>query len=209
MKRARHEARGRVVGFDSRFNRAAWKEKFLKPIWAQCLLVFALGVLGAVPAWSQTQVTSITASPDTFNAFTGESTTFTVSATPGVTQLDVHVLTADLSRTIRTGLALVEGAAGSYSVVWNGRTDSNEIAMAGNYAVRVFNRATTTYLGPISSVTVQGICVQPDDVYADRIQYRRFHATGDAGSDGAEAALSDGRQHHRTGTGRGVISTCR
>ena len=83
MKRALGEARERVVGQVSRFNHAASRTRFLKPIWAQCLLLFALGVLGASPAWSQTQVNSITASPSSFNAFIGESTTFTVSATPG------------------------------------------------------------------------------------------------------------------------------
>ena len=164
MKRALREARERVVGLNSRFNGAAARRRVSESLWAQCLVLFAFGVLGSSPAWSQTQVTSITASPSSFNAFIGESTTFTVAATPGVTQLDVHVLTADLSRTIKTGLALVEGAAGSYSVVWNGRSDSNAIATAGNYAVRVFNRATTTYLGPISSVTVQGLAFSPTTI---------------------------------------------
>ena len=86
MKRARHEARERVVGQVSRLERAAARGRVLTGLWAQCLLLVALGVFGASPAWSQTQVNSITASPSSFNAFIGESTTFTVSATPGVTQ---------------------------------------------------------------------------------------------------------------------------
>jgi hypothetical protein len=41
------------VGSDLRFNRAAWKTKVPKTIWAQWLLVIALGVFGASAAWSQ------------------------------------------------------------------------------------------------------------------------------------------------------------
>jgi hypothetical protein len=64
MKRAWHEARESVVDLFSHFNgAAARRRRVLKSLWSKSLLVFAVGVLGAAPALSQTQVNSITASP--------------------------------------------------------------------------------------------------------------------------------------------------
>ena len=161
MKRARYEARGRVVSEVSRFGRAARKTKFLKLIWAQCLLVFALGVFGAAPAWSQTQVTSITASPDIVQCVhrgvddvhgvghAGRDAARRSRADGGSQPDDPN----------RARARRRERRARTASCGTGARTATRS-RLAGNHAVRVFNRATTTYLGPISSVTVQGIPVQ-------------------------------------------------
>ena len=127
--------------------------------WLLLVIVFALSTPFAEAA---TEVTSITAAPSPFNPINKQTTTFTVAATPGVTQLEIRILSSDLTRLIRSGLALTETAAGEYTTTWDGKANDNGIVTADDYAVRVFNNATTTYLGPISSVTVKGFSYSPN-----------------------------------------------
>ena len=79
---------------------------------------------------AQTEVTSITASPDPFNAFNGESTTFTVQASPGMSGMEIRVLSSDQMSVVRSGLTLTESSSGVYTTVWNGRNNNNAIVAA-------------------------------------------------------------------------------
>ena len=85
---------------DARIRRLSW------------LFVVVLFGLWTALAQAATQVTSITAAPNPFNPIDKETTTFQVAATPAVTQLEIRVLSSDLTQQIRTGLALIETAGG-------------------------------------------------------------------------------------------------
>src|SRR3972149_5621988 len=94
-----------------------------KRIYLGLFILFFVGV--ASFAFAQTEVTSVTASPLTFNPDNAEITTIAVEATPGVTGLEVRVLSSDQTTVVRSGLTLTETTTGSYSTVWNGRNNGN------------------------------------------------------------------------------------
>ncbi|MBI4849851.1 MAG: hypothetical protein HY808_14975, partial [Nitrospirae bacterium] len=118
---------------------------------------FLVMMFMAVTAMAYTEVSSITASPNPFNNINGETTTITVEATSGVTDLEIRALSSDESTVIRSGLNLTEISSGVYTTIWNGRDNNNAIVLAGSYKVRVFNLATTTYIGASSTINVQGL----------------------------------------------------
>ncbi|WP_318557046.1 Ig-like domain-containing protein [Geobacter anodireducens] len=111
--------------------------------------------------FAATEVTSITANPSTFNPIINQTTTFSVQATPGVTGLEVRVLLPDQITLVRSGLALTETSPGTYTTTWDGKNDSNTGVVTGNYAIRVFNPGTTTYIGPWSEATIAGLSINP------------------------------------------------
>jgi flagellar hook assembly protein FlgD len=125
-------------------------------------LLFCIALVSS--AWSATEVTSITASPDSFNPYTGETTTVTVEATPEVDVLVLRVLTSD-GGVVHEGLTLTEIEPGIYTVLWDGRNSNNALLTAGNYNLRVFNLATTTHIGPLSGVIVQGMVTPSPDLF--------------------------------------------
>ena len=102
-------------------------------------------------------MTSITPVPSSINSFEGETCTITVAATPGVTDLEIRVLSADESAVVHSGLTLTETGGGIYTTTWNGRDANDAIVIAGDYVLRVFNLATTTYIGFSESFTIRGI----------------------------------------------------
>ena len=108
-------------------------------------------------AFAATEVTSITANPDPFNPYESETTTITVEATPGVDTLELRVLTDDGYDVVRGGLTLTETSPGIYAVTWDGKDSSNALFLAGDYVLRVFNLATTTFIGPYAEITVEGL----------------------------------------------------
>src|SRR3990172_3966699 len=124
-----------------------------KRIYQGLFILFFIGVTSI--AFAQTEVTSVTASPQTFNPDNAETTTISVEATPGVTGLEVRVLSSDQTTVVRSGLTLTETTTGSYSTVWNGRNNGNALVPAGAYVLRVFNPPTSTFIGPLGSVTVE------------------------------------------------------
>ena len=111
----------------------------------------------AAPALADTQITSLTADPDVVNPYTQETTTITVLATPGVNTLVVRVLTSDGGTVVHEGLPLAETSEGAYTVVWDGKSTSGYMVMAGEYQLRVYNLATTTFMGPSRAITVAGL----------------------------------------------------
>ena len=111
----------------------------------------------AAPALADTQITSLTADPDVVNPYTQETTTITVLATPGVNTLVVRVLTSDGGTVVHEGLPLAETSEGAYTVVWDGKSTSGYMVMAGQYLLRVYNLATTTFMGPSRAITVAGL----------------------------------------------------
>ncbi len=118
-------------------------------------VVFAILSLAGSAA-AQTQVTSIVANPATFSPQAGQNTTVTVSATAGVSNLQLHVLKSSGS-IVRSGLALNEVAAGVYTTIWNGRDNGSQVVLPAQFSLRVFNAATTTYLaGLVATVDVTG-----------------------------------------------------
>lgn len=116
--------------------------------------VLFLAALAVLPALGQTVISDITASPAVFYADEGETTTITVNGSPGVSNLAVRVTLEDRSTVVRSSLALAEGTAGTYTTTWNGRNDSNSVVAPGLYAIRVFNLATSSYIGPWGEVEV-------------------------------------------------------
>ena len=83
------------------------------------LVVAIVSFFLSTVAQADTQVSSITADPGTINPFKNETITFTVEATPGVTSLEIRVLSSDLSTLIRSGLTLTETEPGIYTTTWN------------------------------------------------------------------------------------------
>ena len=108
-------------------------------------------------AFADTQIASISADPNTINPYTQETTTITILGTPGVTTLAVRVLTSDGGSVVHEGLPLVETDEGVYTVSWDGKISSGALVMAGTYQLRVFNLATTTFMGPSQAITVAGL----------------------------------------------------
>ena len=100
------------------------------------LLVTILLTILVRPAWSATEVTSITANLDPFNPYESETTTITVEATPGVNTLELRVLTDDGYDVVRGGLTLTEITPGIYTVTWDGRDSANSLFLAGDYVLR-------------------------------------------------------------------------
>jgi flagellar hook assembly protein FlgD len=111
----------------------------------------------ATSSFAATEVTSITASPNYFNPDYGETTDIIVHATSGVTVLEVRIFSPDQTVLVRSGLSLTEKQSGVYSATWNGKNNDDWTVKSGSYAIRVFNLATTTYLGPWVNLTVQGL----------------------------------------------------
>jgi len=128
----------------------------------------AIGLLVCIflasSAWGATEVTSISASPDSFNPYEGETTTVTVEATPEVDVLMLRVLASDGS-VVHEGLPLTEIEPGIYTALWNGKNSNNALLTADGYNLRVFNLATTTYIGPLSGVIVQGMATPLPDLF--------------------------------------------
>jgi hypothetical protein len=142
-------------------------KKFNSPVY----LILAFLCFTAT-TWAYTEVTSITASPNPFNNINGENTTITVEATPGVNGLEVSVLSVD--QTIRTGLTLTETDSGIYAITWDGKDNNNALVMSGEYLLRVFNPATTTFIGAAGVVTVNGISTSISSY--NNIWNRRFNS---------------------------------
>lgn len=115
-------------------------------------LVFAAGSLQV--ALAQTTISEVSASPTSFYADEAESTTLTAVGTPGVANLAMRVTMTDRSTVVRGSIALAESPAGTYTCVWNGKNDSNQVVAPGNYQFRVYNLATSSYIGPWGSVDV-------------------------------------------------------
>jgi len=109
------------------------------------------------PSFADTQITSITADPAVVNPYTQEVTTITVLGTPGVTSLVIRVLSSDGATVVHEGLPLVEASEGVYAVSWDGKSSSGSLVMAGEYQLRVYNLATTTFMGPGRAITVMGL----------------------------------------------------
>lgn len=117
-------------------------------------------------AWGATEVSVVSTSPDPFNPLIGQITVIDVGATPGVSGLEIRVLSPDSSQVVRSGLILAEVQPGTYSAQWNGKNDQGVLLTAGNYPIRVFNPATSTYLGPSGEVTVEGLHPSIPQVYS-------------------------------------------
>ncbi len=107
-----------------------------------------------------TTIENITASPATFSPSSGEATTITVVTEANVANLQIHVFSSDHSEIIKSTsydpLDLIESTStpGTYTTTWNGKNNSNQIVPNATYAIRVYNGATATYLGPWAEVTV-------------------------------------------------------
>ncbi|HSW35506.1 MAG TPA: FlgD immunoglobulin-like domain containing protein, partial [Candidatus Limnocylindrales bacterium] len=127
--------------------------------WVSVLTLFAFIIAGT--AWPNTEVTSIIASPKFFNSLNGEITSITVTATAGVDNLEIRVLSPDGSTLIKNGLALSEISPGQYTIQWDGKDNNGLLVASNTYVLRVYNLATTTYIGAWSNVTVQGIFFPP------------------------------------------------
>jgi len=135
-------------------------------------LSFALILFGHIQiAWSQTQVFSINVSPNPFNPVTGNAT-ITVQATPATANLEVHVFDANDSL-VRSELDLTEISSGTYSTLWDGRSNNGRTVLGGQYSFRVFNEATTTYLASQSGIATV------DAVTAVSSSFNPFIPTGD------------------------------
>ena len=126
------------------------------------LLVVVVSFFISAAAQADTEVTSISVDPGTINPFKSETVTFEVSATPDVSNIEIRILSSDQSTLIRSGLTLTESETGIYTVTWDGTNNSNALVTAGEYAVRVFNIGTTTFIGPWSSITVEGLSIDPE-----------------------------------------------
>ena len=126
------------------------------------LLVVVVSFFISAAAQADTEVTSISVDPGTINPFKNETVTFEVAATPDVSNIEIRILSSDYSTVIRSGLTLTETETGIYTVTWDGTNNSNALVTAGEYAVRVFNIGTTTFIGPWSSITVEGLSIEPE-----------------------------------------------
>jgi len=113
------------------------------------LLVCALGT-----ARAQTSITSLTVSPSPFYADEGQTATVTATGTAGVANLAIRVTKSDRSTVVRSSLALTESPSGTYTTTWNGKDDSNNYVRPGTYSLRVYNLATSSYIGDWAGVDV-------------------------------------------------------
>jgi flagellar hook assembly protein FlgD len=135
--------------------RVAYIQREAGMTFSRNILLVAIFLIACVTrVFATTEVTSITASPGTFNPIQNESTTITVQATPGVTGLEVRVLLPDQITVVRSGLALTETTPGMYTTTWDGKNNSNAGVVAGTYALRVYNPGTTGFVGAWSEITV-------------------------------------------------------
>ncbi|HAR34832.1 MAG TPA: hypothetical protein DCR95_12320, partial [Desulfobacter sp.] len=126
------------------------------------LLVVVVSFFISAAAQAETKVTSISVDPGTINPFKNETVTFEVSATPDINNIEIRILSSDYSTVIRSGLTLTETEPGIYTVSWDGTNNSNALVTAGEYAVRVFNIGTTTFIGPWNSIAVEGLSIEPE-----------------------------------------------
>ena len=124
-------------------------------------LLLALCFSLVTSSFADTQITSITAEPAAINPYMQESTTITVSGSPGVTGLVLRVLAGD-GTVLHQGLPLSETGEGIYATSWDGKDSSGKIITAGTYQLRVYNLATTTYIGSSQPITVGGFTIAVD-----------------------------------------------
>ena len=120
--------------------------------------IFMLAIVTQV--FAATEVTSISAAPNPFNPLKGENASISVYATPGVTGIEVRVLMPNQTTLVRSGLALFETSSGLYTASWDGKDNSGQNVTGGDYVIRVFNPATTTFMGPWGSISLEGIRIQ-------------------------------------------------
>lgn len=113
-----------------------------------------LALCCSAPATGQTSITSVSASPSAFYADENQTTTLTAEGTAGVATLAMRVTRSDRTTVVRSSIALTETSPGVYSCVWNGKNDSNQLVETGVYSFRVFNLATSSYIGPWGDVEV-------------------------------------------------------
>jgi len=97
---------------------------------------------------AQTSISTVSASPSAFYADENQTTTLTAEGTPGVANLVMRVTRADRVTVVRSSIALTETSPGVYTCVWNGRNNSNQLVDTGVYSFRVYNLATSSYIGP-------------------------------------------------------------
>ncbi|MCB2154770.1 carboxypeptidase regulatory-like domain-containing protein [bacterium] len=149
-------------------------------------------------AFAQTVISSVTASPDPFNTDRVDNSTITVLGTPAVTGLEVHIFEDDQATLVRSGLTLTEqgDSSGTYTALWNGRNGSNVEVPAGDYYMRVYSLATTTYIGPFGTISTERIAslieIDPNPFSPDGIEEVTFRVEGAPNATDTEIYFYDG-----------------
>ena len=131
------------------------KERFrVRCLPGVAVIAVLLAVWCAASAVAQTSISTVSASPSAFYADENQTTTLTAEGTPGVANLVMRVTRADRVTVVRSSIALTETSPGVYTCVWNGRNNSNQLVDTGVYSFRVYNLATSSYIGPWGDVEV-------------------------------------------------------
>ncbi|MDD4273818.1 MAG: FlgD immunoglobulin-like domain containing protein [Desulfobacter postgatei] len=154
------------------------------------LLVIIVSFFISAAAQADTGVTSISVDPGTINPFKNETVTFEVAATPDVNNIEIRILSSDYSTVIRSGLTLTESEPGIYTVNWDGTNNSNALVTAGQYAVRVFNIGTTTFIGPWNSITVEGLSIEPEHFIPTGTNAAEIKVEAEPGQEGLKLHFS-------------------
>jgi len=112
----------------------------------KALFFILLVALFPLSVAAEMEVNSISAMPKFFDPEFGENVSIIVNTPASMEGLYVHVLTYTNREFVRSDLRLVEDSPGTYSTIWDGKTDNGSIAPPDLYLLRVFDSVEGVYL---------------------------------------------------------------